>query len=276
MNHSRTRILNTFFFLQRGEMFHPGTKHPIPPRISRYYKMKHTTHTNMKWKGQTYQQLIQQLRKNEIPDITLCTPNPMIAQPLKLYRHELITNPGKNTLSRHITIDSISRPGGTSLWGTYTSNNTTTTSENILMTPYKEGVMYADTVPSTCCSSNNNIQQQARQRVRKISTMNPSYSSTTKQYLVKRQKSFSQNQYHYRRNNEENGYAQLGDITTCTTSNDVQNYYHPNNSLFATHGAVQSSTYIVQKQHCVQETCDASKNTIFSISQSQQPLPGGR
>lgn len=258
-------------------------------------------HSNIKWKGKTYQQLIHRISKNTTPDNSLFTPNPMKAQSLKLYRKEIVTNPG-HAISKYASIDSISYPGGSIPWGKYeSSDDTTTTADNYLEHAYKEGVLYHDVEPTNCCYSKNNIQQNARNRVRSTGRMQSSYSSNTKQYLQKRQKTYAQNQFHFTRDDDNSLSAQIGDLTTCSLPNFTHAYYKPNNTSFSTEGAVDSSCFILKQSVCARNDCTTKtpmkhkmaspmNRTPFitkytnrncyipssSSSRTQEPLPGGR
>ena len=60
------------------------------------------------WKGQTYQQIVAALKRNQTPTV----PSPYIRNPvLKIYRKEIATNQG-NTTTNRISIDDLNMPNG--------------------------------------------------------------------------------------------------------------------------------------------------------------------
>lgn len=156
------------------------------------------------WKGKTLDQVVPRVQKNKNNQFNMQVQQFMQAQPLKLYRKEIASKPSEVCNTRtSIKIDSLNMPGsthvsespynnaGNGLVGTLNINEPTTTSEN----PPACG--------DACIFS---PEMNARRRVRSAGMIpkkynvhknNDQYHTSTKQYLVSRNRTIKQNEYNY-------------------------------------------------------------------------------
>lgn len=101
-----------------------------------------------------------------------------------------------------------------------------------------------------CCNAEKN----AKQRVLSANTNLPKkYYTSTKQYLQSKCQTYDQKIYHYKRGENEL-------VGQCCVPGCNRVYYKPNNSAFATDGAVSSSAQILRTQ--VNTIEKAAYNTI--------------
>lgn len=156
------------------------------------------------WKGKTLDEVVSRVQKNKNNQFNMQIQQFMQAQPLKLYRKEIANKPSSICNARtSVKIDTINMPGsthvsespyshsGNGLVGTLHINETTTTSEN----------------PPACQDSCIfSPEMNARRRVRSsgmipkkhnIHKNNDKYHTSTKEYLVSRNRTIKQNEYNY-------------------------------------------------------------------------------
>jgi hypothetical protein len=204
------------------------------------------------WKGKTFSQITSTLlRNNRTPPNDTAIYHPL---PWKHYRKEMVVVHESNRSS----LRDFETPGGTIV----TAN---------VCTPYSTTI---DTLVPKCISVSTvqtskylqNLSQQsdARRRVRSGGMQRPrfkpehnnaaEYHYNAEQYLRSRNRTFQQNQFHYLRDGNRDadpGSNEAVKNTYASNSNQycgtnyktdyVPVYYKPNNSTFATQGAVDSS-----------------------------------
>jgi hypothetical protein len=231
-----------------------------------------------RWKGKTFQQIVSSIQKNATQPNTNIGQNMFRAQPLKIYRKEIANAPLANpSVPRTgISIDEMSRPGGTILVKSYhtptpvgldgfvlESNETGNTMDHY-------GAVYNNSIcqsPALCAEIN------ARRRCRSSGRMKNTYNSTAGQYLASRNMTFQQNQFNFllSGNNtvdagsplaQKNVYGaqgpQFGQIiyeasgVLSTCSKMPRPYttviYKPNNYKFAMQGAADSGALTLRRK----------------------------
>jgi len=170
------------------------------------------------WKNQTFTQIIASIQLNR--NDTIISPyNLRRAPPLKIYRKEISRNNQSSQSSRlGIRINAFETPNGYSISKTSDSNDLVTVLD-VKETGLKDNC------------SNSNIcftpQANALKRIRTSGIINNNYSVNTSQYLKSKNLSYTQNTFHYENDN----------VT-----------YKPNNTNFATQGAVTSSSFLLRKK----------------------------
>jgi len=172
------------------------------------------------WKDQVFYQVSSFISENMNHSQTLGINQLMKPMPLKIYRREIASvAPSTNCSSRiSQSIDELNQPGSTIISKTSTSRNGLV---NIIDNPVTE-------CKSTTCNINM-PDVDARRRVRSAGMIrkkyspeknNDTYCTNANQYLVSRNKTFSQNEYHFIR--QGNGAVKPG----SSLSNN--NLYSPN------------------------------------------------
>lgn len=178
----------------------------------------------IEWKGQTFDQIHSIVRKNDLSNYSLIgNRSKFKAQPLKIYRREIVTQEVKICNPRtSLRLDIINQPNGT-------INNSVSYNQNGLANIKEDGL------PNTLCATYENCnvitsaEENARRRVRSSGMIKKKYDSsrntdnyytTSKQYLDSRGLTFEKNQYNYIR---------MGDSTSKPgSSSAVGNLYSPN------------------------------------------------
>jgi hypothetical protein len=227
------------------------------------------------WKGKTFSQVSSIIKQNKTNMVGV---NLFAANPTKLYRREIASNvntTGCNSRTS-VKIDEINRPSGTLIYPSSQQINSGLV--NTIEIPIPQN---SSDKPSTCssCNTTGNTNtsgkyaapyafsptQNALKRVRSsgmikrqfdISKNNkPSYYTNTKQYLISRNLTQSQNEFNYlSKSNTANSAADFhgnrfygNGLTTCGTFAPV--YYKPSNSQFAQQGGVSASSYITRVKY---------------------------
>jgi len=148
--------------------------------------------------------------------------------PLKHWRKQLM--PNNPTSSKQISIDQTLNPS-ISIVSEQTQNC------NIIYS----GVIKTSTclgikTPEGCVGGSNNIRRSGNSKI------SPNYSTSTKQYLQKRGKSFEQN---YSIGKKKDAYVYYSTMPSYQENGDICKtvIYKPNNAIFKTQGAVTSAGY---------------------------------
>jgi hypothetical protein len=221
------------------------------------------------WKGKTFSQVTSTIQKNTatIPISKNNTRNLFLSRPLKIFRREIASSTATRcNIRTSVKIDELDRPNGYLVYKTPSTRGLNIT-EDINLTTNKSQLS------TPACSSITNCMNQAqyaRRRVRSSGMMpkkfnaaknNDQYYSSTTQYLNSRNMTFQQNQYNYIRQGNNlskpgsalainNTYSANGLNHCATVANKtpyVPVFYKPNNSQYATQGAVDSSARITRK-----------------------------
>ena len=160
------------------------------------------------WKGRTFNQVTSLIKKNKsVSDDTYIDYSYFLPRPLKIYRREIVTSADDTCSSKISTsIDLLNMPGGSIVNSASSAHNGLPNNLDINLTTNKYELGECNT--STNC---NNPQYNALRRVRSsgiikkqfdISKNNDTYATSTNQYLVSRNRTFSQNQYKYFRDGD--------------------------------------------------------------------------
>ena len=178
------------------------------------------------WKGKTFNQVTSLIKKNtNVSTDTFPSSSYFLPTPLKIYRREIVTSSDTRCASKiSSSIDLFNMPGGSIVNSSSSTNKDLPNNLDINLTTNQYELGKCNT--STNC---NNPQANALRRVRSsgiikkqfdISKNNDTYCTSTNQYLVSRNRSFSQNQYNYIR---------YGDSTTKPGDNaSIDNIYSGN------------------------------------------------
>lgn len=176
------------------------------------------------WKGQTFNQITSKIKRNQ--NTGTSTDNFFRAQPLSIYRRELATNDSSNCNMRiSASIDLFNMPNGSIVNSTakHISNVLENTLDINLTTNTTEN--FSCDVPKSCFNPAANALRKVRsggmiKRQFDISKNNDTYATSSKQYLVSRNRTFQQNQYNYIR--QGNAMVKPGDALSA------QNVYSAN------------------------------------------------
>jgi hypothetical protein len=163
--------------------------------------LNHNQMPYIKWKGVPFKQLTTTVSKNKNTNLSK-DDHYFRPGPIKLYRREIATNVGQCTNSRISSrIDEFDRPNGYVM----TQKGLTTGLVNVL----DMGIPSSKQETNQCaqsCLSRNSAADNARRRCRSSGNIaknfdsrrgDASYFTNSKQYLVSRSKTFSQNQYRH-------------------------------------------------------------------------------
>lgn len=174
----------------------------------------------VEWKGQTFDQIQSMIKKNDLSDNT--NVNYFRANPLKIYRREIVSNTGDSCNPRtSVKIDIFNRPNGT-------INNSNATNINGLVNNTQDNTSTNSCENFENCSVIMSPAEKAKNRVRSSgmirkkfdsSRNTDNYYTSSKQYLDSRSLSFNQNQYNYIRRGDST--VKPGSGTTS------QNVYSP-------------------------------------------------
>jgi hypothetical protein len=231
------------------------------------------------WKGQTFGQITSSIQKNgnttstEQNNYNQPTKLAFLPPPLKIYRREAFTKELKtNSTKQSTSIELLERPGsslvvfnntkGWNVCDSDCSGNKLTLDTNLINNRGERGL---------CCDARNpgsiadqiNPASVARRRCRSAgmyknkppSTVTSApYSTTSKEYLSTRGKTFKQNQYHYLKSgnalakpgapgSQNNKYSiNDGGSFYCDASGHyIQSEFKPSNYKFSQDGGVSSS-----------------------------------
>lgn len=246
--------------------------------------------SDFQWKGKTFSQISSVLRKNTRAN-TLETKLFFRPLPAKLYRREIASIKEPNNATKQYNIQSLmDTPGGNIINSSTVNCNG---SETIVHFNY-EGSKTArpcnacdySLTASTPEQQNSNFiqtlsqQESAKRRVRSSGMVRTKYENkkannyqSAQQYLQSRNKTFKQNQFNNLRIGDSNAlpgstastqnvYAS-NTIQHCEDSENKTNYvpvyYKPNNSKFATQGAVDSGDRLLRLKY---DTITKSGNTM--------------
>jgi hypothetical protein len=185
----------------------------------------HNDKPYISWKGKTFSQVTSTLKRNAVYNpktnirqkATFFLPNPV-----RLYRKEIATTFDMSSCKYRVSIDELNQPGGSVINSALPAtkiNGLVNTIDNNLP---KNTCEYPGTA---ACSVFLSPAQNAKRRVRSSGTYkksfndlrnNDTYYTSTNQYLVSRNKTFTQNQYNYIR--QGNATAKPG---TAEAANNV-------------------------------------------------------
>jgi hypothetical protein len=164
------------------------------------------------WKGKTFTQITSSIKKNgEILD-TINNSNLFHALPLKIYRKEIVTNVDSCS-TRNVSIDELTMPGGSIVNTNEVGNFGEVSTINKILpnntSDYPNLSANCEKVSAVILSPAENAKRRVRSsgRIKRqfdISKNNDSYYTSTNQYLVSRNRTFTQNQYNYIRQGDSN------------------------------------------------------------------------
>jgi hypothetical protein len=243
------------------------------------------------WKGKTFSQVTSAIQKNTatIPISKNNTRNLFLSRPLKIFRREIASSSATRcNIRTSVKIDELNRPNGYLVYNTPNTRGLNIT-EDIHLTTNKSQL------PTPACSTVTNCMNQAqnaRRRVRSsgmmpkkfnVSKNNDQYYSSTTQYLNSRNMTFQQNQYNYIRQGNNlskpgsalainNSYSANGLNHCSTVANKtpyVPVFYKPNNSQYATQGAVDSSARVTRKIYDTLTTVGSTMRTSHGSTVSK-------
>ena len=195
----------------------------------------------VKWKGQTFSQITSSIQKNGNISKTKDLKKDLffLAPPLKIYRREIASQYDNSHCNPRtsLRIDEFDRPGGSIIYSTDTTGLAAASRKGLVNTEDIKLTVNASQRPGTAYATSNctvgvDDAQNARRRVRSSGNIkrkfNPAnntatYYTDSKQYLISRNKTFEQNQYHFIRQGVPT--AKPGD------SLSVSNIYSPNGEV---------------------------------------------
>ena len=172
------------------------------------------------WKGKTFQQVYASLQKNRRTATPVTIHSIRKAQPLQLYRKEVVTGNTPTSFQRHATkINTFDMPNETFIAAKkHDSSGLTATldaKETVYAVQNEKHCMFPPS-SSACVVT----QQNALNRVRTSGIVKPNYNYNHSQYLQNRNKTFHQNQFNFHRAPEhgENVFAAQGaELLPCST-----------------------------------------------------------
>lgn len=175
------------------------------------------------WKGKTFTQITSSIKRNTNKNnYSNGIRNMFLANPLNIYRREIVTAPATCNPRTSLSIDEFNRPGGSVI-------NTASQNPNGLVNTID------DTLPNNTCEEPGTCfkflspSDNARRRLRSsgmipkkfdTSRNNDQYYTSSNQYLVSRNRTFQQNQYNFIR--QGNSTSKPGDSLSSG------NIYSPN------------------------------------------------
>lgn len=175
------------------------------------------------------------------------------AQPLRIYRRELVINPtaSKRNARTSIRIDELNRPNGY-LVNSTCNDRTGAVTYGDLSEPnsmYENGVNKVCTNASVCMVNNARRRVRSSGMIRKIRTeygQKESYFTNTNQYLVNRNRTFAQNQY---------SLVRYGESSLLNTNVSMGPYdkYNINvfvkNNTFVSNSVAQNTKYTIAPEY---------------------------
>jgi len=154
------------------------------------------------WKGNTFKQIISNTQKNTNGTI-LSKYNLKLAQPLKIYRKEIVSVP-INSCRRFVSIDEMNQPNGYLISNASTQNGNVETLDINLTSNSTErpGTCSALTTLGVCLDPAKNALKRCRssgnlKKTYNVNRNNDTYYTSSKQYLESRNRLFAQNQFNY-------------------------------------------------------------------------------
>jgi hypothetical protein len=184
--------------------------------------------------------------------IPICTKS--LPRPLKIWRKQL-----KPYYTNHsdtkVTIDQVNNP--TTVVSTSCIANSHTIQEDINHLDKCVGVKYSN----HCIGGSNAIRRNGG-----ASRVKSNYSTTTREYLKRRVKSFEQNQTIGKKIDGTAYYSSSGYNTTDISGNCNKIYYNPSNIVFKCQGGVSSSTQTTRVRD--NEIAKTNKKERYDIAQS--------
>ena len=174
---------------------------------------------------------------------------PFKPNPMKQWRKQLM--PLNPTSSTQVSIDQVNNP-----------------SVSILTTQSSDHVIYNQVLSTTTClgvdTSKGCVGGTSNVRRSGSTIISPKYSTSTKQYLQKRGKSFEQNQGIGKRISGNSYYSTIPSYdangNTCKTV-----VYKPSNSTFKTQGAATAESYTAKVKY------DTLSSEIYSPGKKKEP-----
>ena len=190
----------------------------------------------IEWKGQTFDQIHSIVRKNDLSNYSLHGDRSKFkAQPLKIYRREVVTQDVKVCNPRtSLKVDIMDQPNGT-------INNSIAYNQNGLANVKEDGIPNNSCATYENCSVITSAEENARRRVRSSGMIKKKYDSsrntdnyytTSKQYLDSRGLTFEKNQY---------SYIRMGDSASKPGSSLASN------NLYAPNGLTHCKKYFVSE-----------------------------
>ena len=190
----------------------------------------------IEWKGQTFDQIHSIVRKNDLSNYSLHGDRSKFkAQPLKIYRREIVTQDVKVCNPRtSLKVDIMDQPNGT-------INNSIAFNQNGLANVKEDGIPNNSCATYENCSVITSAEENARRRVRSSGMIKKKYDSsrntdnyytTSKQYLDSRGLTFEKNQY---------SYIRMGDSASKPGSSLASN------NLYAPNGLTHCKKYFVSE-----------------------------
>jgi hypothetical protein len=205
--------------------------------------------SHIKWKGQTLNQILTTIHRNENTTI-ISGENLKNAPPLKIYRKEIDPSKTSKSSKLGITINAFEIPNGYRMG--YERDNSCITALDVKTFNEPDN---QNNQNSVCFSPQVN----AKKRIRTSGIIKHDYNMDNKQYLQRRCLSFEQNQYQFLQsgNSAVKPGSNASLLNVYTTQQNVkaigrepkQVVYKPNNSQFAQNGAVTSSSLIARKKY---------------------------
>ena len=189
------------------------------------------------WKGNTFKQIISNTQKNTNGTI-LSKYNLRLAQPLKIYRKEIVSVP-INSCSRFVSIDEMNQPNGYLISNASTQNGNVETLDINLTSNSTErpGTCSALTTQGVCLDPAKNALKRCRssgnlKKTYNVNRNNDTYYTSSKQYLESRNRLFAQNQFNY---------MKQGDLSALPGSSASDN------NLYSTQGLNHCPIFSIDK-----------------------------
>jgi hypothetical protein len=244
------------------------------------------------WKGQTFQQVTSSLQRN-LPRKDSSSAASAAAtrrNPLKIYRHEIVTQPTGTTCNRaSVTVgDLMDRPGSTITTTLIPVRGVQTTLDINVPSNTTER-------PGLCSFGKDVCQDMASNALRRVRSAGmvkrnmtnsavPKYFTDKQQYLANRGLGYQQNEFHFLRTDVPNVGTVKPGSTTDSTNNTfygnvslsycpggrpfIPSYYKPNNPGYAQQGGVSASTRSANLKYNTIVTAAATTSTPFGPSTS--------
>jgi hypothetical protein len=219
-----------------------------------------TTPPAFSWKGKSFTQIYAAIKQNKNDPATATAASFRRAQPLKLYRREIVITPdpdGTCSEQRHATkIDALMMPQGATKTAADPGTNLVVTVD---VKDTEHGGQACDAPANTCYIS---TEYNARRRVRSCGFVKPTYhdhdikrpySANYQQYLQRRAKTFSQNQFCLPRDD--------GTVTVAQGSLEC-----PEPRTYHRNAGQTSSAQTVRMRTCAESECDVT-GKLFPIRQ---------
>jgi hypothetical protein len=238
------------------------------------------------WKDKTFAQITSSISSNRDYTLNTTYTSKLLLKPLplKIYRREIGISKTACNPRTSVRIDELNRAGGYIVYDTTIDGGMTDASANSIGIRHTLDIPISNSVyeKSGCATDEGgcfNIGSNALRRVRSAGMITKNkdiYYTSRTQYLVSRNKTFDQNQYNYLKSGSstaepgssgalDNVYASQG-ISHCGADSYIPVYYKPNNSQFATQGAVSSSSLTTRLKYDTITTVGSSYRTPYGAS----------